>query len=133
MRRLDVAETPPCAARRESLRVTRDTDIRYRRVRLRYGDRILSEADNWYVPARLTNAMNRLLETTDLSFGRVTQDLRFRRRNLSAEIIWPPDLVIPGLPPAVLRHHAILALPNGTPFSEVAETYTEAILELRPS
>ena len=35
--------------------------VRYRRVRLLCGDKLLSEADNWYVPGRLTPEMNRLL------------------------------------------------------------------------
>jgi len=44
--------------------------VKYRRVQPSCGDHILSEADNWYVPRRLTPEMNRLLETTDVPFGR---------------------------------------------------------------
>ena len=34
-------------------------------MRLKCGDHVLSEADNWYVKARLTPDMNHMLETTD--------------------------------------------------------------------
>ena len=32
------------------------------------------------------------------------------------------------MPHAVLEHRAVLALPDGTPFSEVVETYTREVL-----
>jgi hypothetical protein len=32
-------------------------------------------------------------------------------------------------PAELLRHHALFVLPDGTPFSEVVETYTQAILD----
>ena len=32
------------------------------------------------------------------------------------------------IPKAVLEHRAVLTLPNGTPFSEVVETYTSEVL-----
>jgi hypothetical protein len=32
------------------------------------------------------------------------------------------------VPPKVLEHRALLTLPDGTPFSEVIETYTENVL-----
>jgi hypothetical protein len=34
------------------------------------------------------------------------------------------------VPPEVLRHRALLTLPDGTPFSEVVETYTANVLAL---
>src|ERR1700677_5049479 len=40
--------------------------VRYRRVRLVCGSVVLSEADNWYVPARLTPEMNERLDTTEV-------------------------------------------------------------------
>ena len=116
--------------------------VRYRRVRLHCGAYILSEADNWYVPARLTNDMNRLLDTTETSFGLAVQALNFRRRTLSAKLLWRPlpegwetGAPVPDrspamlqVPDAVLEHRAVLTLPDGTPFSEVVETYTGDIL-----
>jgi len=32
------------------------------------------------------------------------------------------------VPPYVIQHKAVLALPDGTPFSEVIETYTSEVL-----
>lgn len=56
----------PTAEQRQRLEVSAEDEVKYRRVQLRCGARILSEADNWYVPSRLTPEMNRLLETTDV-------------------------------------------------------------------
>ena len=103
---------------------------------------MLSEADNWYVPSRLTPEMNRQLETTDIAFGRAVQALKFRRRTLSAELLWSPlpqgwemGAALPdlgagslALPAQLLQHRAVLTLPDGTPFSEVVETYTSEVL-----
>ncbi len=33
----------------------------------------------------------------------------------------------PTIRPAVLEHRAVLSLPDGTPFSEVVETYTREV------
>src|SRR5438067_1452589 len=62
--RLKIAPKPVTPDQRRRLQATADTEIKYRRVQLRCGDRVLSEADNWYVPARLTPEMNRTLDTT---------------------------------------------------------------------
>jgi hypothetical protein len=32
------------------------------------------------------------------------------------------------MPPKLLEHRAVLTLPDGTPFSEVVETYTDQVL-----
>ncbi len=62
--RVPVADKPLTAAQRARLGIGPDEPVRYRRVRLACGDRVLSEADNWYVPARLTPEMNATLDTT---------------------------------------------------------------------
>jgi hypothetical protein len=49
---------------RRRLGIGPEEAVKYRHVQLFCGDQILSEADNWYVPSRLTAEMNRLLETT---------------------------------------------------------------------
>src|SRR5262245_48108901 len=54
----------PTADQRHRLEVGSETELKYRHVQLVCGDRVLSEADNWYVPSRLPAEMNRLLETT---------------------------------------------------------------------
>ncbi|WP_029355093.1 hypothetical protein [Bosea sp. 117] len=127
---------------RKALKVTPDEPVRYRRVKLRCGDRVLSEADNWYVPALLTPEMNQQLDSTDTSFGRVVQPLAFRRQTLSTTLLWEPvpagwemkkaaepasDAPLP-LPPFLLEQRAILTLPDGTPFSVLVETYTNGVL-----
>ena len=125
------------------LAVTGVEAVRYRRVRLSCGGHVVSEADNWYVPARLTAAMNDVLERTDTSFGRVVQPLHFSRHTISSDLLWHPlpdgwemEAGVPAaaagdmaIPHSLLEHRAILTLPDGTPFSEVVETYTEAVLD----
>jgi chorismate-pyruvate lyase len=136
----------PTDEQRRELAVTSTEPVRYRRVRLRCGAVVLSEADNWYVPARLTPDMNRLLDTTDTPFGRAVQALHFQRHTISAKLLWQPlpegwevspaavsvsaGQLIP--PRAVLEHRAMLALPDGTPFSEVVETYSGNVLAFSP-
>lgn len=131
---------------RRLLKVAADTALAYRHVRLKCGAHVLSEADNWYVPALLTPEMNQTLETTDTAFGRVVQPLQFQRHTVSAELLWqplPPGWEVGGATPAatsahleipeqLLRHHAYLATPSGTPFSVVVETYTRAVLGFVP-
>ena len=131
---------------RRELGVTATEPLRYRRVRLRCGALVLSEAENWYVPARLTPEMNRLLDTTDAPFGKVVRELNFQRHTLSSKLLWQPlpegwemnadagsgqssDL---DPPPMLLEHRAVLYLPDGTPFSDLIETYTSNVLAFAP-
>jgi chorismate-pyruvate lyase len=144
--RVKGADKQPTPEQLQLLGVSTSDAVRYRRVRLHCGAYILSEADNWYVPARLTDDMNRLLDTTDTSFGRAVQALNFRRRTLSAKLLWLPlpegwetgapisdrNAAVLRIPDAVLEHRAVLTLPDGTPFSEVVETYTGDILAFPP-
>src|ERR1700722_9036491 len=88
--RVSGADKPASAEVREALDVRPDEPLGYRRVRLKCGDHVLSEADNWYVPARLTPAMNNVLETTDTPFGKAVTALHFRRHTLSADLLWRP-------------------------------------------
>jgi chorismate-pyruvate lyase len=130
------------AEQRTALHVAATETVRYRHVQLVCGSLVLSEADNWYVPARLTPQMNHLLETTDRPFGAIVRDLHFQRHTLSSRLLWmplPPAWEMsPGhaqqdsgtlpVPAQVLEHRAVLSLPDGTPFSEVVETYTGNVL-----
>jgi hypothetical protein len=132
----------PSAQQRQELGVTSTEPLRYRRVRLRCGARVLSEADNWYVPSRLTADMNAALDTTDTPFGKAVQSLHFQRHTLASTLLWSPlpddwemrsnaarqGTAALEIPPAVLEHRAVLTLPDGTPFSEVVETYTDGVL-----
>ena len=140
--RVHDVDKAPTVEQRRLLNVSATEPIRYRRVKLTCGPHFLSEADNWYVPARLTPAMNQILDTTDTAFGRAVQALDFRRRTLSAVLLWSPlpagwEMGTPvpveqgkplDIPHAVLEHRAVLTLPDGTPFSTVVETYTGELL-----
>lgn len=137
-------DKPPPAAVRDQLHAGADQPIAYRRVKLRCGEHVLSEADNWYVPSRLTPEMNRTLETTDTPFGRVVRPLRFQRHTVSAKLLWSPlpegwdgggavlPRATPGasltIPDGVIEHQALLTRADGEPFSYVVETYTGAVL-----
>lgn len=145
--RVSAADEPPTPEQRQILAVGPNEPVRFRRVRLKCGDHVLSEAQNWYVPARLTPAMNATLDTTDTAFGRVVKPLDFRRRTLSSKLLWSPlpenwemraandNTPLPAQPGApldiprhVLQHRAVLTLPDGTPISQVTETYTADVL-----
>jgi hypothetical protein len=144
--RVSGADKPASAEVREALNVKPDEPLGYRRVRLKCGDHVLSEADNWYVPARLTPAMNHVLETTDTPFGKAVAALHFRRHTLSADLLWRPlpkgwemgaaaasqEAGALAIPNHVLEHRAVLSTPDGEPFSEVVETYTAEVLALPP-
>lgn len=94
----------------------------YRHVRLRCGGVVLSEAHNWYVPARLTDAMRHVLATTDTPFGTVAAPLGFVREPLSS-VRGPAE----GCPrETVLTHRARLRLPDGRPLALLVECYTQA-------
>ena len=135
-------EKPAPADVRPALDVEPGEALGYRRVRLKCGEHVLSEADNWYVPARLTPELNHTLETTDTPFGKAVASLQFRRHTLSADLLWSPlrkgwemEAAPPGaatgplrIPARVLEHRAVLSTPDGKPFSEVVETYTGEVL-----
>jgi len=144
--RVSGADKPASAEVREALDVKPDEPLGYRRVRLKCGDHVLSDADNWYVPARLTPEMNHVLETTDTPFGKAVAALHFRRHTLSADLLWRPlpkgweMRATPApkgagaltIPDHVLEHRAVLSTPDGEPFSEVVETYTGEVLAFPP-
>lgn len=141
-RRVKGQDKPLPAGARETLGIGPDEPVRYRRVQLACGEHVLSEADNWYVPSRLTPEMNQILDSTDQPFGKVVQPLHFRRQTVSAELLWAPlpqgwemDAPLPAahkapldIPHDVLRHQAVLYTGTNQPFSLVVETYTSEVL-----
>jgi hypothetical protein len=140
--RVPEIDKPPTPEQRRELGVTPSDSVRYRHVKLMCGAVVLSEADNWYVPGRLTPEMNKLLDTTETPFGVVVRALNFRRHTLSSTLLWPAlpagwEMNVAGarkatadqpMPSTLLEHRAVLMLPDGTPFSEVVETYTDKVL-----
>jgi chorismate-pyruvate lyase len=139
-------DKPVTQEQRLELQIGASEPVKYRRVRLACGGHVLSEADNWYVPSRLTPAMNRVLETSDTPFGRAVADLHPVRQTLSAELLWSPlpagwdvdgaaasgPAAVGGalaIPDALFRHRALLYDQTRRPFSEVVETYTGEVLD----
>ena len=139
-RRVRDADKPIPDELRARLDIATDEPLRYRRVQLACGERVLSEADNWYVPSRLTPEMNRQLDTSDVPFGKVVKPLGFQRHTIAAALLWSP---LPQgwetqaasrapadtregvkVPHALLQHQAILSTSAGAPFSALIETYT---------
>lgn len=108
------------------------------------GNLVLSEADNWYVPSRLSVEMNHELDSTDVPFGKVVQSLHFRRQTLSAELLWSPlpqgwdegVALPPGthgplvIPAHVLQHRAVLVGQDNRAISLVVESYTSNVLAM---
>ena len=148
--RVPGADKPVTSEQRTRLQIGPDEPVRYRHVQLRCGGHVLSEADNWYVPGRLTPEMNRVLDTTDTPFGKVVQPLGPKRQTLSAERLWSPlpaswDIASAvsraqsgnmalAIPAALFRHRALLYDDQRRPFAEVVETYTSETLEFaRPA
>jgi len=118
------AREPASAAIRSGLGVGPDEPVMFRHVQLLCGTAVLSDAKNWYVPARLTLAMNAALETTETPFGTVVRPLGFRRERLASRRGRAAEC------PAgtVLSHKALLRLADGRAISLVAECYTSANL-----
>ena len=144
-RRIDGSETTANAAIRQDLQVSAEEPVKYRRVALRCGEHVLSIADNWYVPARLTPEMNRSLATTQAPFGKVVQPLSPHRETLAVKLLWSPLPDgwerAPGrsavkftishnleLPAALFEHRALLYANTHQPIAEVHEVYQRDVL-----
>lgn len=145
-----MAGAPPAPTAEQRRRLGADSGevVRYRRVRLRCGEQVLSEAENWYLPGRLTPEMNRALETTDTPFGRVVAPLEPHRQTFAARLLWSPlpegweraadaappcrsagPLAIPG---ALFEHGAVVVARDGRPIAEVHEVYQRGLLAFAP-
>ncbi len=140
-------EKPASPETRQRLQVSAEEPVKHRYVQLTCGDRVLSEADNWYVPGRLTPEMNQTLETTETPFGKAVQALGFYRQTIAAEVLWSPlpegwelgvgdrPVDVKGnlaIPEALLQHRAVLYSREQKPFSEVNEVYADDLLAFPP-
>lgn len=137
------AHKPPSTEQLKRLQVADASEVRHRSVELRCGEHVLSKADNWYVPARLTADMNRLLESTDTPFGKVVAALQPKRKTFEMKTLWSPlpagwscdsfdaaaapDRFLP-IPAELFQVRALLLTPDKLPFSEVSEIYQGALL-----
>ncbi|MGK9165845.1 hypothetical protein KXR53_06085 [Inquilinus limosus] len=144
-------EAPLTEQQRQELEIDRDEPVVYRRVQLVCGDQVLSEADNWYLPSRLTPEINRQLTETDTPFGRAIRPLGPSRRTLSSTVLWqalpegwermPADRLAgwaaaapaPSYDPAapLFENRALVLRQDGKPISEVRETYKMALIAFR--
>ena len=112
----DPVDIPASDEIRALLKAGSDEPIRYRRVKLTCGTHVLSEADNWYVPARLTPQMNADLDTSNTPFGVAVKALNFHRATLDVQSVKAGK--------TILRVRALLLTPAMQPFSLVVENYT---------
>lgn len=133
---------PVSDEQRLRLRIGPNEPVAYRRVELVCGEHVLSEAENWYVPSRLSPEMNKVLATTDTPFGRAVQDLKPHRKTFSVDIFWTADpprgengAAAPDRPAEPLdipwrlfEHSALVFSADEIPFSEVHEFYTSELL-----
>jgi hypothetical protein len=137
------AEELPTDAQRRILASSAKEPVRHRKVRVLCGSAVLLEADGWYLPSRVSPQVSAVIEGTEFPFETAVQIVHFRRRILSATLLWPqlPELweggpeegvtepqAIRPLPAHLLTHHVLVMLPDGTPFGEVQENYTGGVL-----
>ncbi len=138
----------PAAEQLERLEVSSAGEVKYRRVQLECGGQVLSVADNWYVPGRLSAETNLLLETTGTPFGTAVRALKPYRQTLAVKLLWLPlpdgwelgSSVAPpapstgslAIPDALFEHRAVLYTRDHKPFSEVHEVYQRQILAFPP-
>jgi chorismate-pyruvate lyase len=144
-RRVSGVDKPPSEETRRRLEVGAEEPVKYRRVQLACGEHVLSEADNWYVPGRLSDEMNRALDTTETPFGKAIAPLQPFRRTIEMKMRWSPlpegwEVSAPAAAPAkmsgalsmphdLFEHTAVVYARDQRPVSEVHETYTREILD----
>jgi hypothetical protein len=148
--RVDALAAPPSPEVRSDLQVSPADPVRYRRVELTCGPHVLSVAENWYVPSRLTAEMNHLLDDTQTPFGKVVLPLRPHRETLAVQHLWSPlpdgwerlrnatPTGTPGaaataaplnIPPALFEHRAVLYTEAHVAIAEVREVYQRDLLD----
>ena len=93
-RRVAGVDRPASATQRERLEVAPRERVVYRRVQLACGERVLCEAENWYVPSRLTAEIRKILADSETPFGRAVMDLNPVRETFAVEFFWqqPQDI-----------------------------------------
>ncbi len=143
--KIEGLERPPNAEQLQRLQVADASQVRHRHVELRCGSHVLSRADNWYVPERLSAEMNQQLEGTDTPFGKVIASLQPVRHTIDTRTLWSP--MPPGwscdrfeptseaatrlqIPQELFQVRALLRDAAGRPFSEVSEVYQGALLDI---
>lgn len=113
--------------------------IAYRSVQLVRGGLPLVDAENWFIPHRLTPGMREALEATDVPFGELIAPLRPMRRTLamqtrdfSAGI--PLDHLLERqraerqYPGAIIRIDAVVISGSGLPLAYVRENFRPELI-----
>ena len=101
---------------RDKLNPTGAQPACHRRVMLLAAGRPVSEADLWYVPARLWPGMDKALRGSDVPFGKIVAPMQPVRETLASRICGEDESV-------ALEHEAVLRDAEGTPFALVMERY----------
>jgi chorismate-pyruvate lyase len=107
---------------RAQLAPTQSEPACHRRVTLLAGGRPVSEADLWYVPARLWPGMAATLAETDRPFGAVVRPMQPVRETLASRVCAPGE-------PVALEHEALLRDREGRPIALVAERYFPGVFQ----
>ncbi|WP_457090407.1 hypothetical protein [Microvirga sp. P5_D2] len=103
----------------------------------------LATAENWFVPQRLTAAMNDRLQTTDIPFGTVIAPLNPFRRTLAVRSApftsgspvtpaWLGGLSDDPHPEIILEHTAVILSSSGAPLAFVREWFRSDLVSLVP-
>lgn len=127
-RKLEADLRPAPENVRELLGAPADAAIGFRRVELMSGVRVLSRADNWFMPERLPQTVRAALETGASPFGALIAPLQPRRQLLGVERLWSVADAAP--PPELFRLTAIVTgVQAGVrlPLAMVSETYLSAL------
>jgi len=124
-RLLDAGERTATSDQRRRLEASASERIAYRKVQLVHGGTVLCEASNWYLPGRLTDAMNERLAETDIPFGRAVAGLEPFRQTIASQSFWEPGHPAP---PVLFDHRAVVLTESGQAFAEVEEHYSVGLL-----
>ncbi len=116
IRRVPGPAAPADAAQCALLRVAGPDEVVHRRVTLVAAGQPVSDADLWYVPARLLPGMAETLLTTTQPFGAVVAPMRPTRETIAARITGPSGA-------HALLHEALLHAESGIPIALVHERY----------
>jgi hypothetical protein len=129
-RKLGGSERPAGAEQRARLSVSEKEALHHRRVYLVAGGRVLSIAENWYVPNRLLPEMLIALTYGMTPFGTAIAELKPRRRTLSIQRLVQLEELGESqrLPPWLLRINALVIDMHDRPLCEVNEIYSRNIL-----
>jgi len=118
--------------------------LQYRRVRLAWGDLVISEAENFYVPQRLPEDMRAALHHGAQPFGAVVAELAPQRTTLAMLTIddlarggaeaarCRAQLAVGGFAPAeaYALHLTALMSASGVELAELREHYPRELLEM---